>query len=240
MFGLVLADPKKDAALRKALIERLDALMMPTYCITDEEAVWFAHTPDDEFMIHACEAVMRPDTLIPAERLLNELMRDDPRPANALRRAVSMQLMLLPTLRTDAAHMEIIGGHTLGRNLIVPHTNANGVADCTLPDGIWTDLRTGETFETRFRGVFSIMELPVLVRANALLGVGVNDRSVMYDEADRITLHWFQPSGTADLTLADGTTYHAAEEGGTWTVTTDSAKPWRFIVHQDGEELLIR
>ena len=34
MFGLVLADPGKDPAVRKALEERLDALMFPAYCFT--------------------------------------------------------------------------------------------------------------------------------------------------------------------------------------------------------------
>ena len=41
--------------------------------------------------------------------------------------------------------------------------------------------------------MYSLSEQPLLVRQNTLLPVGVNSRMVMYDEADRVTLHWYQP-----------------------------------------------
>ena len=96
-------------------------------------------------------------------------------------------------------------------------------------------------FSTRFRGVYSLSEQPLLVRQNTLLPVGVNSRMVMYDEADRVTLHWYQPEREARVKLAAGTGYQAVRRAdGGYEGSSDSRKPWRLIVHRNGEELLIR
>lgn len=241
MFGLVLADPGKDTAMRKALVKRLDELMLPAYCFTEEQGSYFDGIGAGEaFIRRVCMALLMPDTPIPADRLLAELMTDAPRPANAIRKVLQLQLSLLPKLRLEHDVMSVLGGHMLGPDLLVPHVDANGAADCTLPDGEWTELRNGEIFQTRFRGMYSITEQPVLVRRNTLLPVGVNSRVVMYDDADRVTLHWYQPAEEARLTLAAGDHYHARRsQDGSYTCESDTSKPWRLIVHRDGEELLV-
>lgn len=237
MFGLVAADPKGDPAIRKALMDRLDELMFPAYCITEEETSFFEGVPDGEAFIHrVCAALLRPDTPIPAERLLQTLASPDPKPANAIRKVLQLQLSLLPALRLNARTIQTLGGHMLGDDLLVPYVDEHGASECTLPEGLWTELIGGQTHEITFRGMFSLSEQPVLVRENTLLPVGVYSNMLMYDEADRLTLHWFQPAHEAQTRLATGEKYKALKkEDGSISVTADTDKPWRLVVHQNGE-----
>ena len=86
-------------------------------------------------------------------------------------------------------------------------------------------------------------EMPVLVRENTLLPISMNGQSLTQttaDDADRLTLHWFQPKESAECLLANGTRYHVQHAGEQITVSADTDKPFHLIVHQDGIEKLIR
>ena len=242
MFGLVAADPGRDPAIRRALAQRLDELMLPAYCITEDDTPFFEGVPEGEAFVHrVCAALLRPDTPIPADRLLKALSAEVPKPANAMRKALQLQLSLLPALRLRGRVRQVLAGHMLGEDLLVPYVDERGLAECTLPAGVWTELIGGRTHELQLRDVYSLTEQPVLVRANTLLPVGINSRMVMYDEADRVTLHWFQPEKEAEVRLAAGEIYHVTmTEEGTVKAEADTKKPWRLIVHRDGEEWLIR
>ena len=82
--------------------------------------------------------------------------------------------------------------------------------------------------------------MPVLAGENALLPIGVNDRRTDADDAGRLTLHWFEPHGEAGCTLADGISYRVWEEQGEFRGESATDKPWHLIVHQGGQERLIR
>ena len=86
-------------------------------------------------------------------------------------------------------------------------------------------------------------EMPVLVRENTLLPISMNGQSLTQttvDDADRLTLHWFQPKGSAECVLADGTCYHVQRTGEHITVSASTDKPFHLIVHRDGMETLVR
>ena len=97
----------------------------------------------EPFIRRVCTALLRPDTPVPAERLLKALSGSEPRPANAIRKVLQLQLSLLPKLRLDCECLAMLGGHMLGQDLLVPHVDDRGAADCTLPEGDWTEISTG-------------------------------------------------------------------------------------------------
>ena len=104
----------------------------------------------------------------------------------------------------------------------------------------WIELVTGEVFEGRLVCLRGLNAMPVLAGENALLPIGVNDRAVDADDADRLTLHWFEPHGEASCALADGTVYRVWQERDTFRGESGTDKPWHLIVHQGGQERLIR
>ena len=114
--------------------------------------------------------------------------------------------------------------------------------DIQLPPGVWTEL-SGACHTNRLRCMRGYNEMPVLVRENTLLPISMNGQSLTQttgDDADRLTLHWFQPAQEARCVLADGTWYHVQCTGGQVSVDTNTDKPFHLITHQDGVETLIR
>ena len=127
----------------------------------------------------------------------------------------------------------------MGEALLVAPVTPEDTVDALLPPGLWTELN-GQTHCGRLRCMRGYNEMPVLVRQNTLLPIGVNDRAADHDDADRLTLHWFQPDREAVCTLADGTCYRVQREGDAVTVQADTHKAFHLILHRDGEEVLVR
>lgn len=235
-FGLILSCPE---ALRSAVRDALIAYDLPLSALTDAPSPIPADLHLDMFLHRAAEALLRPGTPLPAEAVL-ACLRGDARPANVLRRMLFLQLSLLPYLRVHPGVVDIPGGFLLGPDLLVCVPDAEDRVDCILPHGIWTELTGGECFSGRLRTLRSLNAVPVLARENAVIAIGVDDRHTDHNDADRVTLHWFQPQGEAVCRLADGTFYRLRLHDGAVDAASDTANAWHLVVHRDGEEMLIR
>ena len=235
MFGLILSAPD-------AMHEELDALLaahdIPLSGFTDAPSPILSTSTQNEFLHAAADALLRPGTSLPADAVL-DCLRGDARPGNVLRRLICLQLSLLPYLRVHHAVTELAGGHLIGDCLLAAVPDAEDRVDCLLPDGAWTDLMTGEVHTGKLRCLRSLSAVPILVRENTLLPIGVDDRHTDHDDADHLTLHWYQPQGSAACTLADGTAYSVQMDNGLIHFESASTKPYHLIVHQDGSETLV-
>lgn len=240
MFGLIASDPSRDEERREKLAARLYALDLPLTRFTEEASPLFPpEMPCSAFLRTASAALLQPGQPLPLALLLTHLFTQEPLPANVLRRYLFLQLSLLPYLRPGRQVTALDGCFLLGDELLVVPVSEDDTVDVDLPDGRWTELN-GLCQEGRLRCMRGFNEMPVLARANALLPIGVNDRSVHHDDADRLTLHWFEPGTSAQCVLADGTCYQAARRDGLFSVQTNAEKPFHLIVHQNGAEHLIR
>lgn len=235
-YGLILSCPE---ALRPAAVEALTAYDLPLSAFTYEPSPIPAGLPQNSFLHRAAEALLRPGTPLPADAVL-ACLRGDARPANVLRRMLFLQLSLLPYLRVHPGVTDIPGGFLLGPDLLVCIPDAEDRVDLQLPGGIWTELTGGECFSGRLRTLRSLNAVPLLARENAVITIGVDDRHTDHDDADRVTLHWFQPQGEAVCALADGTTYRLRMRGDEVEAASETEKAWHLVVHRDGEELFVR
>lgn len=240
MFGLIVSDPQHAPIRREALSALLYSLDIPLAGFTDAPAPLFpADMPRPAFLRTASAALLTPGQPIPLEGLLTHLPTSDPLPGNVLRRYLFLQLSLLPYLRPGRKVTRLEGCFLLGDDLLVVPVSPEDTVDVLLPPGVWTEL-TGPCREGRLRCMRSYNEMPVLARENALVPIGVNDRTTTHDDADRLTLHWFQPKESAECILADGTRYHVRRAGERIDVHADTDKAFHLIVHRDGREMLVR
>ncbi|MBQ8556579.1 MAG: hypothetical protein IJ438_12015 [Clostridia bacterium] len=238
MFGLIVSEPSRSAALRKSLCARLHDFDLPLTAFTDTPAPLFLPVMTRaSFLRKASAALLQPGQPLPAEALM-AFLGDGPLVGNVLRRYLFLQLSLLPYLRPGREVTPLEGFFLLGEDMLVVPVSQEDTVDVQLPPGVWTELN-GACHEGRLREMRGYNEMPVLARENALIPIGVNDRSTSHDDADQVTLHWFQPAGAAQCTLADGTQYCAMLSGGRAVIKTKADKPYHLIVHRDGMEHLI-
>lgn len=224
-----------------ALVRLLNDLDLPLAACVNAPAAIADDLPRPAFLRAASVAVLLGQPL-PADALIKHLSGGDPLPANVLRRHVLLRLSLMPWLRPGRTVTHLPGCLLLGDDLLIAPVSADDTVDALLPPGVWTEL-TGTTHTGRLRCLRGYNETPLLVRENALLPVGMNGSSLAQrasTDADRLTLHWFQPYQEAACILADGTFYHVQRRGEQITVDTDATLPFHLIVHQDGTERLIR
>lgn len=240
MFGLIISDPAGILEGREALSALLYELDIPAYSFTEADAPLFdAGMSCAAFLRMASAVLLQPGQSIPMQLLMKYLAGPDPLPGNVIRRYLFLQLSLLPYLRPGREVIPLADGFQVGNDLLVVPVTPEDTVDALLPPGVWTELN-GRTHQGRIREMRGYNEMPVLVRQDALLPIGVNDRSVLYDDADRLTLHWYQPQGSTACTLADGTHYAVRQEGEAVIVQAETCKSFHLIVHQDGEEFLVR
>lgn len=236
MFGLILSAP---AEKREAIANTLVMHDIPLSGFTDVPSPICPELPQNEFLHAAAHALLRPGTPLPADAFL-ACLQADARPGNTLRRLVCLQLSLLPYLRVHHTITDLDGGQLIGPALLAAVPDAEDRVDCALSAGIWTDLITGECCTGRLRCLRSLSAVPILVRENTLLPIGVDDRHTDHDDADRLTLHWFQPHASASCTLADGTVYTVQYKNNQVYADATTSKPYHLILHENGAETLIR
>lgn len=240
MFGLMLSDPACNETLRSHAAALLHAQQIPLSGFTMEPARLFE---DDmtraAFLRRASWALMQPGEPVPLQAICTHLTRDA-LPGNILRRYTCLQLSLLPYLRPGRRIVQGKGCFGVGDSLLIAPVDENDCVDAILPPGQWTDLLSGSVLEHRLRCMRGYNEMPVLVRENTLLPVGVNDRCTCCDDEDRLTLHWYQPRQSAACRLANGMQYEASIEKDEPRLCTESRRPWHLILHRDGCEQLIR
>lgn len=241
MYGLIVSDPARDEARRALLASRLHDYDLPLTGFTEAPAPLF--TPGMSraaFLRTASAALLQPGQPLPMDALLI-CLSGDPMPANVLRRHLLLQLSLMPYLRQQRQVQVLTGCFRLGGDLIVVPVSPEDAADALLSPGVWTEL-TGEVHTGRLRALRGYNETPVLARPNALIPISMNGASLAQraeTDADRLTLHWFQPETEADCQLSGGTHYHVQHCGDRFSLRTDSERPCHLIVHQDGQERLI-
>jgi len=237
-WGLILSDPEENKAKRLRAEVLLAMQQIPLSGFTQEPVCPQGWEERNGFLRRAARTLLRPGEPLPLEAVLHHLS-GDALPGNVLRRYVCLQLSLLPYLRKNAQVREGEGCFLLGDDLLVAPVSDMDIVDALLPHGRWTDIQDGQVWHNRLRLMRGYNAMPILARENALIPIGVEDRRWDGDDADRVTLHWYQPGEAAQCILADGTAYAVAKQEGKPVVTTDSVKTWHLIVHQDGQEKLI-
>ena len=243
MFGLIVSDPARDTARRGQLRALLHTLDLPFSAFTEADAPRFS--PDMSraaFLRTASCALLIPGEPLPLALLLTHLSTPDPLPANVLRRHLFLHWSLRPYLQVQQAVTPLEGCFLLGDDLLVAPVSPEDTVDALLPPGVWTEL-TGQTHTGHLRCMRGYNETPVLARENALIPISINGQSLTLttpDDADRLTLHWYQPGDAAQCTLADGTSYDVTRSGEQVRVHADTNKPFHLILHQDGVETLVK
>lgn len=243
MFGLIVSDPANHSTRREALAALLHDLDIPLTGFTDAPAPLFsADMSRAAFLRTASAALLQPGQPLPLDTLLPHLSSPDPLPSNVIRRYLFLQYSLMPYLRPGRKMTQRDGYFLLGDHLLVAPVSAEDAVDILLPPGRWTELN-GTCHEGRLRGMRGYNEMPVLFRENALIPISINGQSLTQttsDDADRLTLHWYQPGASTECTLADGTHYEVQRTGEQINSHASTDKPYHLIVHQDGVESLVR
>ena len=131
--------------------------------------------------------------------------------------------------------------YMLGASLLVaPVMHADNHADYYLPDGVWTNILTGEkaTGDTWRRETHGFLSLPLMARPNSVIPMGACEEKPDYDYADGLELHVFEPQdGEITVTVPDvkgnvAARYVGRTANGETTVETDCKKPYKVIVHR--------
>ena len=131
--------------------------------------------------------------------------------------------------------------YMLGANLLVaPIMYEDGHVDYYLPQGEWTSLLSDETIvgDTWRRETHDYLSLPLMARPNSVVPMGSHEERPDYDYTVGLELHVFRPEdGEIVVKVPDtkgsiAAVYTVSTVNGEVTVKTDSAKPYRVIVHR--------
>ena len=93
--------------------------------------------------------------------------------------------------------------YMLGDSLLVaPIFNDQGTCEYYLPQGVWTNLLTGEEIQggRYVQGTFDYFTLPLLAAPNSVIPLGAVDSQPDYDYAQGVTFALYQIEEQADLT----------------------------------------
>ena len=123
----------------------------------------------------------------------------------------------------------------IGESLLAaPVFSADGVVDYYLPEGIWTDLLTGETKQGGkwYNGRYDYLHLPLYVRENTLLPVGSCAERPDYAYEQDLEIRWYQPAEDAraqvEIVKQDGqraALVHARRDGNQVFVSVEGSLP---------------
>lgn len=230
---------RDDSTDEEKVRELLEKQLIPYEGFTDSPASFEDNGILEDFLRKSAAAVMR-GLPLPMAGAVRHLSGREAMPGNVLRKYVCLQLSLLPYLRMHAAVTPLEGCFLLGGDLLVAPLGKDGRVDVQLPPGAWTDLATGEIAVGRLRRIRGLNAMPVLARENSVIPIGVDDRHTDADDADRLTLQWFQPGEKAECRLADGTIYRLRREDDGFMGESDTRKAWHLIVRQGGEDILVK
>ncbi|HIU75019.1 MAG TPA: alpha-xylosidase [Candidatus Pelethocola excrementipullorum] len=121
--------------------------------------------------------------------------------------------------------------YMLGESLLVaPVFCEDHSVEYYLPDGIWTDLLTGESKEGGrwFKGSYDYFSMPLYIRENSILVMGSKDEKPDYDYSNCPTIRIYQPkegqeavAKIPDLKGNTISTIKAVSENGKLTLTVE-------------------
>jgi alpha-D-xyloside xylohydrolase len=122
--------------------------------------------------------------------------------------------------------------YMLGDDLLVaPVLSETGTVTFYVPDGVWTDVLSGEKIEgprwvTQTHGYLTV---PLLVRPGAVVGMGNVAHRPDYPYADGVTLRLYEiPDGARITTVVADEVFTTARTGDTIRVTSDFAGEWHI------------
>ena len=118
---------------------------------------------------------------------------------------VPMMRAMVIDYANDPACLYLDKQYMLGDDLLcAPVMNSEGTADVYLPEGKWTDIITGETFEggRYIRRTCNFLEMPILAKPNSIVTYGQFEQNVVYD--------YVQGANAVIYNLEDGKTAEAA------------------------------
>ncbi|MDR2568892.1 MAG: alpha-xylosidase [Oscillospiraceae bacterium] len=83
--------------------------------------------------------------------------------------------------------------------LIAPVFNEQGIVEFYLPEGIWTDIVSGEKYKggKYYKRTCGYMEMPMLARENSIIGFGDFNDSVVYDYVENAEFVIYAPTDGA-------------------------------------------
>lgn len=233
-YGLRLIG--KDTEILSLAEKRLNAQGIPIGDIqignvTDEAA------PSENAFLH--RAVYRILTLQPLDAA--EVLRFLDHTAHAgevLRRYSWLVCSIASYLRLDPPVHEGNGYALLG-DLLIPKASDEDAVDLTLPESRWCALFGQGVYEGRLRGLYTPSRIPLLLKENALLPVSPIETDTGRDETKSLTLHWFLPQESAQITLQCGTTYRAEQRADGFHMLTDSEADTYLVVHTGEDEIMV-
>ncbi len=159
----------------------------------------------------------------------------------AHREGIPMMRAMVLAFPDDPACATLDRQYMLGDALLVaPVFSASDEVRYYLPEGLWTQLLTGEVVEGG-RWVaerHGVMSIPLLVRPNSVVPVGTNDARPDYDYADGVTFHVFVLEDGATVRTdvptvigAKALTFEVRREGSRVTIDVeDATKPWSVLL----------
>ncbi len=162
---------------------------------------------------------------------------------------IPMMRAMVVDYSDDPATWNLDRQYMLGDNLLVaPIFNDEGIAQCYVPFGKWTDIQTGEVFEGgRFYTTkHDYFHMPLLAKPNSIIAYGDFKRDVVYDYAKdaKFVIYQLEDGKTAESKVydADGKliqTITATRKGDTIEVTaTDKTIPFTAEA-SDGAKVVI-
>ena len=117
------------------------------------------------------------------------------------------------------------------------------MAQYYLPEGIWTDVLTGERREGGrwYAEKHSYLSIPLFLRENSILALGASEDGPEYDYADgvRLQLSALRDGAVAETNVCDGKGREvlyarAVRKGGSISVEVDAEKPCTFVIGGEG------
>ncbi|MDL2232408.1 alpha-xylosidase [Ruminococcaceae bacterium OttesenSCG-928-L11] len=150
---------------------------------------------------------------------------------------VPMMRSMVVEFTGDTACKYLDTQYMLGDSLLIaPVMNDRGIAEFYVPDGLWTDIVTGDTYTggRYYTRQCSYTEMPILARENSIIGFGAFGSNVVYDYVDgaEFVIYGIQDGAEATVDVYDSNaqkalTITAVRKGNTVTVTgTPTDKPY--------------
>jgi alpha-D-xyloside xylohydrolase len=153
---------------------------------------------------------------------------------------VPMMRAMVLDYADDPACLTLDRQYTFGDNLLcAPVFSPDGEVTFYVPEGVWTDVLTGKTYEGRryYTEKCSYLEMPILAKPNTVTVYGAFARSFEYDyvtDAEAV-IYRLEEGKTAATTVyrvggAVGLTLSVTRTGGALTVKYASDAPFRLRV----------
>ena len=160
------------------------------------------------------------------------------------RTGVPMMRSMVLEFTEDKNCAYLASQYMLGDSLLVaPIFNEKGIAEYYLPEGTWTSFLTGEVKQGGkwYKEYHDYLSIPLYVRENSIVAVGVRNDDAVYDYADGVTLRVY---ALADGKKTECVVYSGdnevelkasvANESGNYRIHVETEKPCKVALMNAG------